>query len=133
MKIWREQRGATAVEFAFVAPIFLMFLLLLLEGARMMWTQGALQEAAASAARCSAVKSSSCNSDALVKSYAVARAANSQITIAATTVTIDNAVTCGTLGNMQKVTITAPWSSAATNLLPGAPSQLSVYSCFPNA
>ena len=133
MRLARDQRGATAVEFAFVAPIFLMFLLMMLEGARMMWTQGALQEAAASAARCSAVKSTNCTSEALVKSYAVSRAANSQITIAASTVTVDNAVTCGTLGNMQRVTINTPWSSAATSLLPGAPTRLNVYSCFPNA
>ena len=127
------ERGATAVEFALVAPTLLMFLFLLMEGARLIWSQQVLQEVAFSTARCSALSLSSCSSDTLAKGYAVSRAASSSLTVTAANVTIEGSATCGTIAGMRRVMVTMPWDSAATTYLPAARTRLSVQSCFPVA
>ena len=70
----RCNAGATAVEFALLAPIFFMMLFGLIEFSRMAWTKQTIGDVAYATARCMSV-SSSCNTSALQKSYAVSRAA----------------------------------------------------------
>src|SRR5829696_5694980 len=58
--LWRERGGATAVEMAFLLPVFLLFVFGIIEFARVVWTQTALQFASETAARCAAVSPSAC-------------------------------------------------------------------------
>src|SRR5215218_787174 len=78
----RDQRGATAVEFALTIPVFIVFLLAIMDGAMMMWTQLGLQHGAEMAARCAVVNATTCGSDANVKSYAAAQAYGLSVTSA---------------------------------------------------
>lgn len=64
----RDDRGAAAVEFALVAPIFLMFVLALIDFGRVYWIKSTLQYAVEQASRYAMVNPSTTNS-ALV-SYA---------------------------------------------------------------
>ena len=49
-----EEKGASAVEFALLAPTLLMFMFGIIEGSRMIWTKQVVQRSAHSAARCHA-------------------------------------------------------------------------------
>ena len=77
----RDERGATAVEFAFVGPPFLLLLFGVMQVAIWALSAVSLQHAAEVAARCAALKSSQCGCAAAggctveaVRQYAVARA-----------------------------------------------------------
>jgi Flp pilus assembly protein TadG len=59
-RLWRARGGATAVEMAFLLPVFMLFLLGICEFGRALWTQTALQFAVEAAARCAAVSPSLC-------------------------------------------------------------------------
>ena len=60
VSLWRERGGATAVEMAFLLPVFFLFVFGIIEFARVVWTQTALQFASEAAARCAVVSPSSC-------------------------------------------------------------------------
>jgi Flp pilus assembly protein TadG len=49
------QEGTTAIEFALVAPVFLMLVFGTIEFGRLPWTQQALQQTAIAGARCVAI------------------------------------------------------------------------------
>ena len=70
----RDQRGATAVEFALTIPAFVALILAITDGAMLMWTQIGLQHGAEMAARCAAVDTTRCGSNDNIKSYAADRA-----------------------------------------------------------
>jgi Flp pilus assembly protein TadG len=59
-RLWRSRDAATAIEMAFLLPVFLMFLLGIEEFGRALWTQTALQFAVERAARCAAISPSAC-------------------------------------------------------------------------
>jgi Flp pilus assembly protein TadG len=63
-RLWSARGGVTAVEMAFLLPVFLMFLMGIVEFGRALWTQTALQFAVEAAARCEAVSPSLCTPDA---------------------------------------------------------------------
>ncbi len=58
MNIRHETRGQSLVEFAFVLPIFLLFVFVLIDGARYVFTDSVLSQAAREAARVAAVEAS---------------------------------------------------------------------------
>jgi len=58
--LWRERGGATAVEMAFLLPVFFLFVFGIIEFARVVLTQTALQFASEAAARCAAISPSAC-------------------------------------------------------------------------
>ena len=51
-RILRDERGATALEFALTAPAFFLFLFGIIEFGLVLWTQVGLQHGAEMAARC---------------------------------------------------------------------------------
>ena len=56
LRIFGQARGGTAaIEFAIVAPAFMMLLFGTVEFGRLLWTQQALQETAIAGARCMAI------------------------------------------------------------------------------
>jgi len=126
----RDRQGATAVEFALVAPILLMFLFMIVEGARLLWTQQALQETAASSVRCWALKSP-CSSAALTRSYATNRASGNGVDLGNAIIDVTSGQNCHGLTQMNKVTIQLPYQAFVPHLLPGAPATLVASACFP--
>jgi Flp pilus assembly protein TadG len=95
--LWRPQGGATAVEMAFLLPVFMLFLLGICEFGRALWTQTALQFAVEAAARCAAVSPSLCTAaggtEMDVPGYAASQAFGMTIPSSAFTYT-QNAI-CG--------------------------------------
>jgi hypothetical protein len=61
--------GTAAVELAILMPVFLLFLLGIVEFGRLMWTQAALQFAVEAAARCYAIDTA-CTSVGATEAYA---------------------------------------------------------------
>lgn len=123
--------GVTAVEFALVAPVFMMFLFLIIDGARAVWTYQTLQEVAVNSARCAALNQTACADNASVQSYAVARAAASGVRLGAADVTLTASTTCQTMSGMVKVAISTAYQGATTKLLPTALTTLVTEGCFP--
>ncbi|HLZ05400.1 MAG TPA: TadE/TadG family type IV pilus assembly protein [Bradyrhizobium sp.] len=53
--LWRDEQGASALEFALTAPVFFLFLFGIIELGLMFWTQIGLQHGAEMAARCATI------------------------------------------------------------------------------
>jgi Flp pilus assembly protein TadG len=62
--------GATAIEFAIVAPLFLAMVVGGLYACLMMFSMGSLQDAAQDAARCWSVKTTVCTDSSSTQTYA---------------------------------------------------------------
>jgi Flp pilus assembly protein TadG len=132
-RLLRDERGTTATEFALVAPAFLMFMFLMIDGARAVWTYQTLQEIATNSARCAALGSTGCKTSSEVKDYAVARAAMNGVTLTTGAVTLTSAATCSSVAGMTKVAISSAYQGASTKLLPSNLTTLNTESCFPTA
>jgi len=129
----RDRRGVTAVEFALVAPVFMMFMFLIIDGARAVWTYQTLQEVATNSARCAALGLTGCKTQGEVQTYASARAAASGVKLATTAITLTTGATCQLMTGMTKVVISTSYQGATTKLLPTTVSTLDTESCFPTA
>jgi Flp pilus assembly protein TadG len=130
----RNRRGGAAVEFALIAPTFLMFLFLILDGGRMIFARQALNDLAAATARCAAIKATGCTDVGSTQSWAVSRGLNhNNLQVAANDVTIQTGTVCNSVANMAKATISITWKKGAMMLLPQsiAPSTLTSVACFP--
>ena len=130
-----DRRGNTVVEFALIAPTFLMFLFVILDGGRMMFTKQALNELAAASARCWAIKATGCTTKDEVPGWAVARGlGNSNLSISSVDVSTAP-TTCNGQSNMAQVTVHLNYKKSALALLPqsSVPSQMASTACFPVA
>jgi len=108
---WR-MRGAVAVEYAFVLPIMLLFVLGLMECGRLYWTYTTLYRATESAARCGAVNATLCATTAQIQAYAVTQAYGLTITASAFTATT---ATCGVqVAASLPFTLVIPWITTGT-------------------
>lgn len=92
-RLWRSCGGATAIEMAFLLPVFALFLLGIEEFGRALWTQTALQFAVEAAARCAAVNPFKCTAPGgttlNVPAYAASQAFGLSIPSSAFTYTAD--------------------------------------------
>ena len=70
-QIYRDVRGVTAVEFALVAPAFLLMVLALFQCGLLLWTQVALQHGAEMAARCATTNTLICGTSSDIQKFAV--------------------------------------------------------------
>jgi Flp pilus assembly protein TadG len=118
----RARTGATALEFALVAPPFFLLLLGIVEFGRVMWTQSALHFAVEEAARCASVDATNCGSTSAVQNYAVTRTAGLDIAPAVFSV---SSPACG-----NQVAASYPFTFVVANLFPYSIT-LSAQSCFP--
>lgn len=98
----RDEAGATAVEFAFVGPLFLLFLFGIMQVGIWALSAVSLQHAAELAARCAAVKSANCGCAAGVCTVdAIQSFAARQVTVLTVPATafrvqgVPTAVSCG--------------------------------------
>lgn len=68
-RILNDDIGATAVEFAIVAPIFLLLVIGMLYTCLLLFTMGSMQYAVENGARCAAIKKTVCADVATTISY----------------------------------------------------------------
>jgi len=108
LRLSRARSGATIVEFALVAGIFLPLCLAIFDAGLLLWTKGVLQSTAALTARCAALSSPDC---ANVQQFAVTAAGNWIFAgiISGANLTPAPAVVCVSHVNLMKVTITCPF------------------------
>lgn len=66
----RDERGASAVEFALTLPAFAMLIFGILEGGMLLWSQLGLQHGAEMAARCASVNPAICGAPSAIQTYA---------------------------------------------------------------
>lgn len=74
MKVWWDTHGTTAVEFALIAPAFILVLFGIIEIGLLLWTQIGLQHGAEMAARCASVNKTLCGNANDISSYAAQQA-----------------------------------------------------------
>ena len=128
------QRGTTAIEFALVALVLMTLTFGGMEYARLFWTWQALQLAGDETARCVGIGSSDC---ATPSTYAVTAAANYGASgLLATNVQVvpaTSATPCNQItGNSAvSVTLSLPFTSPASTLIPGLNRTLTTTSCYP--
>jgi len=114
--------GTTAIEFALVAPIFMMFLFGTIEFGRLLWTEQALQETAIAGARCMAIAQGTTQSSACASSGTYS------------SITLNNAATCGGTAGFSQVTLTSTFVTAVPQLvqLAAGGTSLTATACYPN-
>lgn len=125
--LWRSRDGATAIEMAFLLPVFLLFLLGIEEFGRALWTQTAMQFAVQAASRCAAVSPSVCPN---VGVYAAGQAFGLSIPSSAFNYTPN--VTCGASSATGGALVTASYVfPAAVPALVPVNVTLTAKSCHP--
>jgi len=105
-------RGAVAIEYAFVLPALLLFMLGIFESGRLFWTYTTLYRAVEAAARCGAVNTTLCATTSQIQSYAVTQAYGLTVTASAFTAAT---AACGLLVTVSTpFTLVIPWVTAGT-------------------
>lgn len=115
--------GASALEFAIVAPVFLAMLLGVVEFGRMAWTQTSLQYAVQRAARCASLGLTQCTTVSDVQSYAAASL--NAVAVAAGSFSVSSCANNGT-----EVSVSVPFTFVLPGLFPWRP-YLASASCYP--
>jgi Flp pilus assembly protein TadG len=74
--VWLDESGATALEFALLAPVFFMLVFGIVALGMLFWTQVGLQHGVEMAARCASVNTVLCpyNNPAAITNYAMQQA-----------------------------------------------------------
>jgi Flp pilus assembly protein TadG len=122
LRLTKGRDGATAVEFALVAPALFLTLFASVEFARLMWTQSALHFAVESAARCASVTPATCGTASQTATYAAGLITPLNVASSAFTATTPS---CG-----HKVSASFTYRFILTGLFPSGPT-LSAQACFP--
>ena len=120
--MFEARAGATAVEFALVAPALFLTLFGAIEFGRLLWTQAALHFAVEEAARCASVTPSVCGTSAQISSYAANAVSPLDIAASAFTATTPS---CG-----HRVSASFNYQFVVTGLFPFTPT-LTAQACFP--
>jgi Flp pilus assembly protein TadG len=135
----RRRDGTTAVEFALVLPAFLGLVFGTVEYGRLLWTREALQEIAASSARCMAVRAGDCASSGAYSawkttSYVQTLAAERGLSLPSTDISLAYGTTCGGASGFSSVTVTETFTSVVPKIvmLPGNGTTLDATACFPD-
>ena len=136
--------GTAAIEFALVAPVFLMFVFGGIEFARLLWTQEALQQTAIAGARCmaiaqGAIQNSACTSGgtynaATTKSQLESIARGWGLSLQDSNITLDNTTACGgSTGVFSQVKINTTFTTPVPQIvLLSAGDPLTATACYPN-
>jgi Flp pilus assembly protein TadG len=69
-RLWGASTGTAALEFAAIAPVFMLMFLGAVDFGRLLWTQSTLQQATEAAARCASFNTSTCDNATDTQSYA---------------------------------------------------------------
>lgn len=125
-----DRRGATVVEFALLAPVFLSMLFGIVESARFLWIKQSLKEVAFSTARCTSVHTE-CETAAMRTDYAIARARSYGQALTAADIAVTPNTTCNGASGVVKVTMSVRFNSPVVGLLPSIPSDVTGLGCYP--
>jgi Flp pilus assembly protein TadG len=133
------QRGAVAVEYAFVFPVLALFLLGIMDTGRLLWTFTTLHRASEAAARCGAIPAKGtdsasgtaydCTTPGGTQNYAVLQAWGLTTTASAFTVTTP---ACGNqVAASYNFTFVIPWFSWFYTVAPSNSITLTATACYP--
>ncbi|MBB4370093.1 Flp pilus assembly protein TadG [Bradyrhizobium sp. cir1] len=120
--LWRDKRGASALEFALTAPVFFLFIFGIIEFGLLFWTQLGIQHGSEMAARCATVNSTLCPSSSAITSYAAQQAYG--LTLPAETFTFSTSA-CGNQ-------VSASYAFNFPEILNLSPVTLTARACFPS-
>ena len=122
-KIWRDERGATALEFAILAPVFFLLIFGIIAFGLLCWTQVGLQHGAEMAARCASINTTLCpnGNPTAITNYALQQAFG--LSLPASTFTYSTPA-CGNQVN-------ASYSFQFPSIIPLDPLTLTAQACFP--
>ncbi|MEN3350937.1 MAG: hypothetical protein V7632_4572 [Bradyrhizobium sp.] len=120
---WGDRRGASALEFGLIAPLFFAFVFGIVEIGLLLWTQAGMQHGAALAARCATVNATLCptGNPSMITAYASQQAFG--LNLPASTF----AYAAPACGNQ----VTASYQFQFPQILNLAPLTLTAASCFP--
>lgn len=129
----RNQRGAIAVEFAFIAIPLMLLLVGSLEVSRLVWTRHALQDAAANGARCVGLRSPPCVLDGVAnqagaRGFVQDKAAGWIVFIATEAVTVEEDAECNGLAGFARVKVHHDFYSVLNVITGGT---IETEACFP--
>jgi Flp pilus assembly protein TadG len=144
LALFQAQGGATAIEFALVAPMFLALVFGTLEFGRLLWTEQALQETAIAGARCVAIAQGSnptkspcasggSYSSTTAISYIQGVASGWGLSLPSADITPTPAGSGGCTG-LSQVTLTSTFNSVVPSLiqLSSGGITLTASACYPN-
>ena len=119
-RAFRDKHGISAIEFSFLAPAFLLFVIGSIDAGRALWSQATLQRTVEVAARCAAVDKIKCATSSQVQALA------SEISLFAPASAFSvSSESCG-------VTVSASLEYALSSSLFGVPHvTLTAAACFP--
>jgi hypothetical protein len=143
LTLGRAKDGATLVEFAIVAPVFLALLFGTVEFGRALWTQQALQQTAIAGARCMALPQSACAvgtppvySLTNAMTYIQAVANQWGVSLSPGNILLYPSTACGSsgVGGFSSVLLSFTFQSVVAGLVEISSSgiPLSAAACFPN-
>jgi Flp pilus assembly protein TadG len=139
VRLRRDRRAATALEFALIAVPFLALGLGSIEFGRLIWTREALQASAISGARCMGILESSCASAGAYSatgstSYITSVANGWGITLPSSDLTLNAAATCAGVAGFSQVSISYTFQTILPRLITALAHgvSLSASACFPN-
>lgn len=134
-----ERSGASAVEFALVAPVFLLLLFGMIECARLFWTTHALHETAIATARCMGIPQLECEDGGAYSSenaiaFAKSKAAGWLLQIDPTAITLDRNSSCNGLSGLSEARIEYQFTTVVPNLLTSLAggTRLKAEACYTN-
>jgi Flp pilus assembly protein TadG len=140
----RAQGGATAVEFALLAPMFLALVFGTTEFGRLLWTEQALQETAIAGARCVAIAQGSNPTDspcasggsysaASATSYIQQVAGGWGLSVPTSDIFLYPEGNSSACTNLSQVTLTCTFNTVVPSLVQlGGGIILSASACYPN-
>ena len=123
VRICHDQQGASAVEFALIAPVFFLFIFGIIAFGIMFWTQVGLQHGAEMAARCASINNTLCpnNNPSAITNYAMQQALG--LSLPSSTFTYSTP-TCGNQ-------VSASYTFQFPGILNLSPLTLTAQACFP--
>lgn len=133
-RLLQSRDGTTSLEFAVIAPVFLMLLLGIPAAGFLLWAKGAIELAASQTARCVAIGSADCTDRTAYTAYATSILADWGIAslISPITVTSQSYVTCNRLaGPFSSVTITSATGIGPSFVAPLSNLMLTATACYP--
>lgn len=73
IRIWRDERGTTAIEMAIIGPVFFLLIIGLVYVGLLMFTIGSMHYAVEAAARCASVESDICSDATSTENFAMSK------------------------------------------------------------
>jgi hypothetical protein len=126
-----DESGATAVEFAIIVPVLLLFILGFTEASRLLWVNQTIHGVAVVSARCAAVGREGCASSAQTMAFARSRALALGVDLSKATIVVAQDQVCHQTAHMQTVRIEQPFVAFVPFLDAAFPASLEASACYP--